>query len=76
MEKGKFVIDVKGNVEPLFATIKQWDTISLELKKGPLEIHTASGSRNIFAVLEVCKGYQGKGISREDGNVIMIFGEV
>lgn len=74
--KGKFILTVEGDVEPLFATQEQWYSISKELKKGPCPLQTSNSHKMVFAVLEVCKGYQGTGISNSRDGIMMCFGKI
>lgn len=72
--KGKFVITVDGDVKPLFATSEQWCEMSTMLKDGPVPVTTSECESDVFAILEVAKGYSGTGISGNADGVMMFFG--
>lgn len=73
--KGKFVLTVTGEVEPLFATEAQWVEMSGYLKEGQIPVITNKGERYVFGVLEVAKGWQGTGLATAE-SITMIFSEV
>lgn len=73
--KGKFVLTVTGEVEPLFATEAQWVEMSGYLKEGQVPVTTNKGERYVFGVLEVAKGWQGTGLAIAE-SITMIFSEV
>ena len=73
--KGKFVLTVTGEVEPLFATEAQWVEMSGYLKEGQVPVTTNKGIRDVFGVLEVAKGWQGTGLATAE-SITMIFSEV
>ncbi|MER2154760.1 MAG: hypothetical protein ABS917_11245 [Solibacillus sp.] len=70
--KGKFVLIVTGEVEPLFATEEQWIEMSGYLKEGEVPVTTNKGVRDVFGVLEVAKGWQGTGLASAEC-ITMIF---
>ena len=72
----KHVITVDGDVKPLVATPKQWERITAEMKNGTVPIHTNEDSFELFAVLEVAKGYQAVGVSNSKDGVLLLFGKV
>ena len=69
----KFVLTTEGEVKPLVASSEQWEGIRSHLKLGATAIHGSKGSFEIFAVLEVAKGFEGKGISSSKDGIMMIF---
>lgn len=72
----KFVLTTAGEAKPLVASSAQWASIRAHLTKGATPIHTANESIEIFAVLEIAKGYEGKGISNSKDGILMLFWEV
>ena len=72
----KFVLTTAGEVKPLVASSSQWEQIRAHLAKGATPIHTTKESIEIFAILEIAKGYEGKGISNSKDGILMLFGEV
>ena len=72
----KFVLTTTGEAKPLVASSSQWEQIREHLAKGATPIHTAKETIEIFAVLEIAKGYEGKGISNSKDGMLMLFGEV
>lgn len=71
--KGKFIITVNGDVKPLFATSEQWHEISTKFKDGAVPVVTNEGEQEVFAILEVAKGYHGTGLANDTDGVVMIF---
>ncbi|MEO4053402.1 hypothetical protein [Solibacillus sp. CAU 1738] len=71
--KGKFIITVNGDVKPLFATSEQWYEISTKFKDGAVPIVTNEGEQEVFAILEVAKGYTGKDLASSADGILMIF---
>ena len=70
---GKFVLTTEGEVKPLVASSEQWEGIRSHLKLGATAIRTPKGSFYIFAILEIAKGFEGKGISSSKDGIMMIF---
>ena len=70
---GKFAITVKGETKPIFATQEQWREISSKLKDGTVSITTNEGKQEVFAILEIARGYSGKGLATETDGVMMLF---